>query len=1050
MRKLYLLISLLTLLAAGHGASYAQTNYFPGNVTISAPANYCVGTAAAPLTGTVAMGSCTGVFTSMSLTCKWYYNITNTTLITSATLVSVAPAFASTTAAGTSVIVPPYTPSTTTAGVYYYFCVIEYPPSVCNIDSVFLASNTNAINVGAPGFTLATLTPNPICSGDFVSFNASAEGATSYQWFGPGTSGFATGAAPPPFSVNVADAGVYTITATNACGTSSANVTLTVNTPITAATASATSPLTFCAGGSLTLTATVTGGTGVTYGWTGPNAFSSALLNPAPFTATGLASGIYTFTATPDGCPAVVITTPYIEVDEPIVLSTINADPNPVCATHLINLSVVELYGTQFLWVGPNGYTSTQQTPTPFPATPLATGVYTLTISNTCNTITGVSDTLVVVQMPELITGSDTNVCAQPGVIAQFADLTIGGIWYSSDTLVAKVNTVGGVSGVGSGTAVIYYALATGCFDSVTVHVGRPPAPIIGKATICKGDSVQFTDPISGGIWTTSNGNASINHNDGYVTGMNSGATLVMYTTPGCPPDTFHVYVSPAPLPIVGQLKICLGATSSITDNSGNGTWSVSNPAISPLSATTATSAVLTGLSLGVDTVYYRLDSSGCRVYAAVTVEDLPAITVSGPNQICFGECATLTVTKVTAGTYRWDNGTGISCTNCDSVLACPLETQIYTVTVTNDAHCVSTTTHLLQVNPLPHVKYTPDPFYMCLGTPKQITAFDTIAANAPDTYFWRPNVYIDNINIPNPTFSDPIDLVYTVVATSQFGCKDSVRVPVSVLDPAVTSISPDTIICIGDTHHMIATCTDPTAEFHWYIFNGSGLVPATSLDNDSTAAVNATPTATTTYACVITENACFTDTKYVTVFVDPLPALAIAQPKTIIAGSSITLSVQITNGDTGLVYEWTPAETVTCPSCPSTSVTPDSNTEYHVCVTTNRGCVSCDSVKVNMFCDKAQIFIPNTFTPNGDGFNDRFMVSGQGLGLISHMSVYNRWGEVVYDQSYVPANDATYGWDGTYKGQVLEPDVFMYVVEIKCETQGVSFKLHGDISLVR
>jgi gliding motility-associated-like protein len=106
--------------------------------------------------------------------------------------------------------------------------------------------------------------------------------------------------------------------------------------------------------------------------------------------------------------------------------------------------------------------------------------------------------------------------------------------------------------------------------------------------------------------------------------------------------------------------------------------------------------------------------------------------------------------------------------------------------------------------------------------------------------------------------------------------------------------------------------------------------------------------------------------------------------------------------------------------------------------------------VKVVLICDNSQVFIPNTFTPNGDGYNDKFIISGKGLGLISHMTVFNRWGQIMYDAQNIPANDMSYGWDGTFKGEVLPPDVYMYVVEVSCETEGAVFKFHGDISLVR
>jgi gliding motility-associated-like protein len=94
-------------------------------------------------------------------------------------------------------------------------------------------------------------------------------------------------------------------------------------------------------------------------------------------------------------------------------------------------------------------------------------------------------------------------------------------------------------------------------------------------------------------------------------------------------------------------------------------------------------------------------------------------------------------------------------------------------------------------------------------------------------------------------------------------------------------------------------------------------------------------------------------------------------------------------------------------------------------------------------------VFIPNTFTPNGDGVNDRFYVSGRGLGAVTKMAIYNRWGELVYEGTGARANDPGFGWDGTYKGEVLAPDVFVYVIEVQCTT-GEPFTFRGDISLIR
>jgi len=62
---------------------------------------------------------------------------------------------------------------------------------------------------------------------------------------------------------------------------------------------------------------------------------------------------------------------------------------------------------------------------------------------------------------------------------------------------------------------------------------------------------------------------------------------------------------------------------------------------------------------------------------------------------------------------------------------------------------------------------------------------------------------------------------------------------------------------------------------------------------------------------------------------------------------------------------------------------------------------------------------------------------------------VYNRWGELMYDAQNIPVNQESYGWDGTYKGQQLKPDVFVYIISATCIT-GEPMEFKGDISLIR
>ena len=1045
MKKIFSFFIVIFLLALTGDEGFAQNYTYPNTITVSAPADYCVGAVAAPLSGSFTQTSCgTGAFTSETINYRWYYNTSNTVSLIVATPSNTGTV--STTASG-SVTIPGPTPLTTLAsvGLRYYFCVITWGTNGC-VASDSIYSSTNQILVGPPVITGMSISPNPACWGDSIYFSAPTIGGTSYVWAGPTISGYLNTAYNPlPFSVNDSDAGYFTFTATNACGSTKDSVLLVVNQLVIKDSAYAVND-TVCSGTPFTLHGVVVTSTpgSTLYNWVGPNGFTSTLQTPPTFTSIYAEGGTYTFTATSPGCN-IKTATVHVQVDSLPKYVNPWTNPNPVCTGYNINLKDTSWYGTSYLWKGPSGYTSTLHHPVPFPATAGAAGVYTLIVTNSCGSDTGYTSPLVVHPTPAPITGDFQSLCADS--IRSFANTTAGGHWTSSNTGVATVSYhLGNVVGVSGGTTIIYYSLPDsmgGCYDSVIVQISNPPLPISGsRAKLCDGDTLRLSDPTSGGIWTSGNNKATVDSFTGFVVAVTSGRDVITYSTLGCTPQYFPITINPLPSPILGDTSICRGAVVTVSDNTAGGTWTTTNGTITSIDSITGTgSAIVTGLRYGKDSIVYYFKNSGCKTVLKFTVDTLPKITITGLDSICKGECTPLSATFVTDGVYRWKPDSGISCTNCGNVNACPLETHIYKVVVSSGANCTDSATHKLTVNPLPILSYSPDPFYMCRGTDKVITA------SGAATYFWYPNVFISNNTIVNPSLSDTADLVYTLHGTTLLGCTDSIKVPVSVLDSANTTLSPDTIICIGNHTTLIATSTDPTTTYKWFIVPNSA---PTSLSSSTDFKVIATPDSSTHYGVTITENACFEVTRYVSVFVDPLPNVVIARPNTIIAGSSVNLSAVITNGDTGMIYEWTPSETVSCPSCPTTAVTPTVTTLYSVCVTTNRGCLSCDSMTVKIMCDNSQVFIPNTFTPNGDGYNDRFYVSGKGLSLITNLVVYNRWGQLVYQAQNIPANDPSYGWDGTYKGQILEPDVFMYVLEVMCETDNVLFKFHGDISIVR
>jgi gliding motility-associated-like protein len=273
-------------------------------------------------------------------------------------------------------------------------------------------------------------------------------------------------------------------------------------------------------------------------------------------------------------------------------------------------------------------------------------------------------------------------------------------------------------------------------------------------------------------------------------------------------------------------------------------------------------------------------------------------------------------------------------------------------------------------------------------------------------------------------------------VGTDVDGCRDSARVNVSVVQRVATAIGPNDTLCKGQSAQLTAS---GGIAYLW--------TPSDGLSDVHSANPTATPDFTTTYTALITENECFTDTSYVTVVVNPIPTVALGPDQTIIAGSSITLKPTTTGMITS--YNWAPNSFLNCTDCANPVATPDGTITYTVTVSTNGGCTATDDIKIDLGCANSQVFIPNTFTPNNDGNNDKFYASGQGISIINRFSVYDRWGELIYEADNIPINDPKYGWDGTYKGQKLKPDVYVYIIYATCET-GTPLHYKGDISIVR
>lgn len=147
-----------------------------------------------------------------------------------------------------------------------------------------------------------------------------------------------------------------------------------------------------------------------------------------------------------------------------------------------------------------------------------------------------------------------------------------------------------------------------------------------------------------------------------------------------------------------------------------------------------------------------------------------------------------------------------------------------------------------------------------------------------------------------------------------------------------------------------------------------------------------------------------------------------------------------------GASYLWSPATSLDNPTSTDPVASPEESTLYSVIVNDNNGCS--DTLLVHLSCTRLgcgeeELFVPNVFTPNGDGTNDKLCFRYQYISEF-HFSLYNRWGEEVFHTDNV--NDC---WDGRYKESDCPAGVYMYTCQYRCIT-GQSNEIKGDITLIR
>ncbi|MFM6934267.1 MAG: Ig-like domain-containing protein, partial [Flavobacteriales bacterium] len=774
---------------------------------------------------------------------------------------------------------------TVTAGGSYYVTVTN--TSGCSATSAATTVTVNPLPVA----TLVANGPTSFCQGGNVTLTAGA--GASYLWSNNATTQ----------SIVATTAGNYTVVVTNASGCSATSLPIAVTIFATpTATISASGATTFCQGGNVTLNAN--SGSGYSYQWNNNTNNQSLVVTTA---------GSYSVIVTDaNGCSATSLAT--VVTVNPLPIANPITGTTSVCVGATTQLATTSLNPT---WSSSNNGVAT------ISASGLVTGVsagtvtmtYIMTNANGCSNTA--STTITVNPLPAATIASigSTTFC-QGGNVTLLAANAPSGSTYAYQW------SLNGTAIVGA-TANTYVAATTGNYTvtitannicaaispatSVTVNALPTLLANTGSTAICQGATTTLSNSTAGGSWSSNNNNiATINPSTGLVNGVNAGTAVLTYTytnANGCTNSVstnFTVNALPsATITASGATTFCQGGNVTLTASAGSSyLWSGSNETTQSIVATTSGNYVVT-----------VTNANGCSAVSvpmAITVNALPAatITANGPTTFCQGGSVTLVASA--GSTYLWSGSNAITQSITVSTAGS------YNVTVTNAAGCSATSANVVvTVNnaSVPTITASGSTA-ICQGSSVQLTA------SAGSAYSWNTGETTQSIIVSS---AGPHTVTVTN-ANSCFATSAITNITVNPL-PIVSAISGANAICQGATTMLTCATTGGT----WSTSNAA----VATIDASGNVTAVSTGNVIVTYT-VTNANGC-TNSVSAAMAVNALPVAAISASgsTTFCDGGSVILTAT-----PGVSYAWVGGDLT-----PSLTVTTSGT--YFVNVTNAAGCTS-------------------------------------------------------------------------------------------------------------
>ncbi len=430
-------------------------------------------------------------------------------------------------------------------------------------------------------------------------------------------------------------------------------------------------------------------------------------------------------------------------------------------------------------------------------------------------------------------------------------------------------------------------------------------------------------------------------------------------------------------------------------------------------------------------------DSKGCTAVQSIAIPAVLSISVgfSGLRPpTCFGGGDGQIAASATGGqppyTFFWSNGQA----SADSV-AYGLRAGTYTVTVGDRSGCTGTASVALSQPSALNVRLQTEAA-KCFGDSTGILLALPEGGTPPYQIAWSTGQ--TGARAEHLPAGD-----YRLTLTDRNGCTLVKDAEVAQPDePLRLSTRKKDIPCFGaHTGEITLIATGGTPPYR-YSLNGLGW-------NGSPRQIGL-PAGT--YAPRASDrNGCTASAPPVTLEQRPALQVMLDPDTTLRFGQAMTLRAVVNNAEPPLKYLWSAQEpgVLSCTTCPEPEVRGLTTTQWiSLAVTDAFGCTGTGRLRIAV--EKAwRAYVPTAFSPNGDGNNDLLLVHGSPQTHVLAFDVYDRWGERVFSATHFPINDPYVGWDGTFRGQPLNPGVFVWVLQVRWPDASEE-TLRGEVTLVR